>query len=217
MTRNKKHQPASQKQLIAIFSFTFLYIAIAIATSLMRGNREFVFYIAVMAVIIFGLDFLHRRVGLSSSMLWALSIWGLTHMAGGLAPIPAAWHSPDVPGVLYNLWFIRDVLKYDQVVHAYGFGITTWLCWQALISRISGPKNEPRATPGLMILCAAAGMGFGAFNEIIEFIATLTLPETNVGGYANTGWDLVSNFIGACGAALLIYFFSPREEAPPTR
>ena len=30
----------------------------------------------------------------------------------------------------------------------------------------------------------------------------LTLPETNIGGYINTGWDLVSNLVGvtvACG------------------
>ena len=173
--------------------------------SFARGNGEFVFYIGVMAVIIFGLMILHRRVGISAALLWCLSLWGLLHMAGGLVPIPSSRHSPDVPGVLYNFWFVDELLKYDQVVHAFGFGITTWLCWQALSVRIAGGENEPRATPGLMILCAAAGMGFGAVNEVIEFIATLCLPETNVGGYANTGWDLVANFVGATVAALVIY------------
>ena len=48
-------------------------------------------------------------------------------------------------------------------------------------------------------------MGLGAMNEIIEFIAVLLIPETNVGGYENTGWDLVSNAVGAVIAALLLY------------
>ena len=65
---------------------------------------------------------------------------------------------------------------------------------------------EPKPTPGLVMLCALGGMGLGAFNEIVEFVATLTVPETNVGGYANTGWDLVANGVGATIAAVLILF-----------
>jgi hypothetical protein len=49
-------------------------------------------------------------------------------------------------------------------------------------------------------------MGFGAFNEVIEFAATQTVPETNVGGYVNTGWDLVSNMVGSFIAAGLIWW-----------
>jgi hypothetical protein len=56
----------------------------------------------------------------------------------------------------------------------------------------------------MLVLCAAAGMGFGALNEVIEFIAVLTLPNTNVGGYENTGWDLVANLVGTIIAALVI-------------
>jgi len=57
---------------------------------------------------------------------------------------------------------------------------------------------------GLLVLCAAAGMGFGALNEVIEFAATILVPETNVGGYMNTGWDLVSNLVGCVLAAVII-------------
>ena len=38
-----------------------------------------------------------------------------------------------------------------------------------------------------------AGMGVGAFNEVVEFFTTLVLEDTNVGGYQNTGRDLVAN------------------------
>ena len=46
--------------------------------------------------------------------------------------------------------------------------------------------------------------GVGAANEIVEFIATISLPNTNVGGYENTGWDLVANFVGCIIAAVMI-------------
>jgi len=56
------------------------------------------------------------------------------------------------------------------------------------------------------VLAVTSGMGLGAMNELIEFAATLLVPETNVGGYVNTGWDLVSNFVGATAAAAVIAY-----------
>jgi uncharacterized membrane protein YjdF len=207
------HSPASRHDLRNVLLFSAVYILAAGGYSFARGNGEFIFYIVVMLVLVVALIAVHRRVGLSRGLLWCLSLWGLMHMAGGLLPIPAVWHDEDVSSVLYNLWIIPDWLKYDQFVHAYGFGITTWLCWQAMSARTLNEAGRPlEATPGLMVLCAAAGMGFGAFNEVIEFIATLTLPETNVGGYENTGWDLVFNLIGSAAAAVLLYrIYRPRS------
>jgi hypothetical protein len=46
----------------------------------------------------------------------------------------------------------------------------------------------------------------------VEFIAT-RITETNVGGYVNTGWDLVYNAIGASVAAAIIYLGSGRPSA----
>ena len=62
----------------------------------------------------------------------------------------------------------------------------------------------PNPTLGTLTQCGAASMGFGGLNEVIEFAITLTLPETNIGGYINTGWDLVSNLVGVTVACLLI-------------
>lgn len=49
-----------------------------------------------------------------------------------------------------------------------------------------------------------AGLGVGALNEIIEFFATVVVPETGVGGYENTALDLVADLIGALSATTLI-------------
>ena len=47
-------------------------------------------------------------------------------------------------------------------------------------------------------------MGLGALNEIVEFTAVLTVPNTNVGGYYNTALDLVFNGAGAACAMIAI-------------
>ena len=49
-------------------------------------------------------------------------------------------------------------------------------------------------------------LGLGTINEIIEFAVQLSIPETNVGGYINTGWDMVSNSVGAITAVLIMKF-----------
>ena len=134
-----------------------------------------------------------------------LSAWGLAHMAGGLVVVPEAWPVNSESRVLYSWWIIPDLLKYDHVVHVYGFGITTSVCWQALRRATEVAGTPLRPTLGLMVLSAAAAMGFGALNEVIEFAATISLPNTNVGGYENTGWDLVANIVGVTIAAVTIY------------
>jgi hypothetical protein len=188
-----------------VAAFTSAYLGAAVIGAIVRGNREFLFYIVVMLVLIVAVLAVHRSVGLCMAALWGLSVWGLLHMAGGLLVVPAGWPTEAESRVLYSLWLIPGRLKYDQVVHAYGFGITTWVCWQALRAAIRWRGGAASPSFGLMVLCAAAGLGFGAVNEIVEFAATLLIAETNVGGYRNTGWDLVANMIGATVAASLIW------------
>lgn len=197
----------SSPRLLPLAAFTALYMIAAVAGSMAQGNKEFVFYIVVMLVLIGAITLLHRAVALTTALLWALSIWGLLHMAGGLVPLPKGWPFNGEHAVLYSWWIIPQKLKYDQIVHAYGFGVTTWVCWHCMKSsfqRKLGIQLKP--TIGMMVICAAAGVGFGALNEVVEFIAVLTIPNTNVGGYENTGWDLVANLTGASLAAMIIRF-----------
>ncbi|MEN8143743.1 MAG: DUF2238 domain-containing protein [Gemmatimonadota bacterium] len=197
-------------------SFTLAYLAASTLIALLAGNSEFLYYIVVMLMLIGVVGAVHRRVGLSGAVLWGLSFWGLAHMAGGLLTVPEGWPVNGENRVLYSLWLLPGRLKYDHVVHAYGFGMTTWVCWQGLRAAAERHGAVVRPTIGLLVLSAAAGMGFGALNELVEFVATLAVPETNVGGYLNTGWDLVANLFGVTAAAALIWL-SGRATAETRR
>jgi len=193
--------PAPSSRLAPVLAFTGLYVALATFIALALSSRGLSLYLAVMAVLVPSLYLVHRRYPLTAPLLWAFSVWGLLHMAGGLLKLPTNSGS----SLLYNWWLIPGGLRYDHLVHAYGFGITTWLCWHILKSALRSPDGSPvRPSPGMLLVCVAAGMGFGALNEMIEFIATHLLPENSIGDYENTGWDLVANFAGALVAAALI-------------
>ena len=181
------------------------------AAAVLLRNAEFGFYAVVTTLLALAVWAMHRRVGFTGALLWLLVAWAAVHMVGGLVPVPA-WLPAKEPRVFYNLWVVPPKwLKYDQVVHAFGFGVTAWAVWQGLQSMF--PTARP--TWGVLLICGTAAMGFGALNEVVEFAAVLAVGETNVGGYENTLWDLVSNMVGALAACCLIRRATPRRGVGP--
>lgn len=187
--------------------FVGAYLLAFSIVAIVHWNYEFIFYGIVLLLEIAGVAWLDRRVRFSTAVLVALALWGLFHMMGGTLPIPESVTEPTRPHVLYNLRLNAWLPKYDQVVHAYGFGVATWAAGEAL-ARLVIPN---RRGLGLFLALLFIGMGLGSMNEVIEFAATRIMPGTNVGGYDNTGWDLVSNSIGAaCAAAWWCWGWQPR-------
>ncbi|MDT8343385.1 MAG: DUF2238 domain-containing protein [Thermohalobaculum sp.] len=183
----------------AVVAFNLGYLGLFTAHFLTGGNAEFLWYILTMAVLMGLVGWLSRRAHLPVAVLWALSIWGLAHMAGGGVPVGE--------GVLYGLVVVPLVadgelvlLRFDQIVHAYGFGVTAWLVWLLAI----GTVPAMRGTRTALTLAALSAMGLGAANEMVEFAAVLSLPRTGVGGYINTALDLVFNALGAVAAVAAI-------------
>lgn len=210
-----KRYLATPAQVRQVLIFTGIYIFIAAIFIFSRKNYEFIVYLFLLAVIILALIKVYERAGLTAGLLWNFTIWGLLHMLGGLVPIPEGWNEPDTITVLYNWQIVPDGLKYDQVVHGYGVALVTWLCWQGLVARVrSHDSTRLKPTLGILGLCATAGMGFGSINEVVEFAAVLNLPKTNVGGYINTGWDLVANLVGAVSAAAIIGVVDRQRHGP---
>jgi hypothetical protein len=131
--------------------------------------------------------------------LWALSIWGLLHVVGGVLEVPAGWPTVGEKRVFYSWEIIPGILVYDKPIHAFGFGVATWACWCGICA--SCGSRQP--TTGRLTLAVLSGMGLGALNEIVEFVASQTM-DTNVGGYVNTGGDLIANGVGALIAVFFI-------------
>ncbi len=182
-----------------VAAFTLAYVTAFTIWFLSIGNYEFIVYIVTMAVLIGLVGLSLRKADYPTAMLWALTIWGLAHMAGGGVPVNGS--------VLYNLRLIPLVetenvfiLKYDQLVHAYGFGVTAWLLWHLLVRHFPATRHTMTAYTYPVF----AAMGLGALNEMIEFTAVLLVPDTNVGGYYNTALDLVFNASGALIAILMV-------------
>ncbi|GAA0302488.1 DUF2238 domain-containing protein [Rhodovulum strictum] len=183
----------------AVFWFTMAYVAGFTIWFFSRGNYEFIWYVLTMMGMIALAALGLRKAEFPAALLWALSLWGLAHMAGGGVPVGGS--------VLYNwmIWHVGGegelaILKYDQAVHAYGFGVTAWMLWHLMVRHYPATAGSWTA----LTYPAFGAMGLGALNEIIEFVAVLSIPDTNVGGYLNTGLDLVFNAIGATVAVLTI-------------
>lgn len=157
------------------------------------GAAGTVMYVATLVVLGLLLLRLDRTVGFSDLVAVGVTAWALAHLAGGLIGL-------DGDRVLYNAE-LAPHLRYDNVVHFFGFGVAGVAAWEALAPR-SGGHNPAPMVAGLTVWFF--GMGIGALNEVVEFAIALNVEKSNIGGYLNTGRDLVANMLGAAGGALVV-------------
>ena len=186
----------------AVLLFTAAYVAVFVIYFLLIGNHEFIWYVFTLVALSGLIVITKDRAGFPPALLWALSLWGLAHMAGGSVRVGE--------GVLYNyvLWPLVDqtnitVFKYDQLVHFYGFAVAALVLWHLLYRHF----ESLRGTATIYVYPALGSMGLGAVNEMIEFTAVLLFPDTNVGGYFNTALDLVFNGLGAITVMVAVLVF----------
>jgi putative membrane protein len=187
-----------ENTLWALWIFNATYLFWGGAYFVQDLNFEFVIYVGVIFVILATALSTTSYTNFPAWQMWLLSLWGLMHVLGG------AVHMKD--GVLFahHIFPIINrggdfyVLKYDQVVHAYLYGLVATMVFHVL--RQLKPATERM---GLMALIAILGAsGVGALNEIMEFLISLNM-KNGVGGYENTMLDIISNLLGAIVATLL--------------
>lgn len=185
----------------AILGFTALYTAAFSAYFVHHANIEFIGYVGVIVLIFSLLYTTLDKTRIPAPILAGISMWGLLHMLGGSLQTEN--------GVLYT-WKIFPffdgggefyVLKFDQLVHAYLYAVVALLFLHLLRNYLANRHSQ--ILIGFIALTASVGVG--ALNEVIEFIAVLTVPDNGVGGYYNTVLDIVFNFIGAL-LAVVAYF-----------
>lgn len=181
-----------KKEQFPILIVNVLALAIFVVVFLSRQNYEFLIYVGVIIFFLILILATNRKVVYPLSVLWGLTAWSILHMSGGGIFIQGKR--------LYEVILIPlvgapyHIFKYDQFVHIVGFGVATILMYYLLKPSLISAKKR---WVSLFIVVAMAGLGVGALNEIIEFIATVFAPQTGVGGYENTALDLVANLIGA--------------------
>ena len=197
-----------KKGEIGILIFNLLYIIPFTIYYALKKNYEFLGYIAVLVIIGIVIMSTLRKSNLDYFALSLLSIWGLLHMLGGGLIINGhtlyATHIVDLvqgEGEFY-------ILKMDQVIHFYGFLTAAVVVFQLLSAGFNVRKHAKMA----VFISWIGSMGLGALNEVIEFVAFISIEHTGVGDIYNTGLDLIFNMFGALLGAFVGLYWNRRKK-----
>ncbi len=185
---------AEQPLLAGVWALVLASVA---GAAVVTGDRRVWAYVTVCLVMTAVVATAHAAARFSRALLGMLVALGVLHLAGGLVPSSG--------GVLYDYWLVDGVLRYDQAVHVFGSVTATWASWQLVGAYLDLGRTPPRAQA---LIACLGGMGKGAINEVVEFVS----GGRYVGGYLNTGWDLVFDLAGCVAMAVyLVQSGAPRR------
>lgn len=190
----KKHFPIVIFLIISIFVFGYRF--------LFPLNYEFLIYIFVILVFFGLILFTNKNVKYPMVVLWLLAVWAVLHMAGWAIIINDHVLYQQILIPIINSWEWQ-ILRYDQFIHIFWFFTATVMSYAIIRQKL----KIQTIWFWLGLILVMAGCGFGAFNEVIEFIVDTSLPESWVGGYINTSLDLVSNLIGSLLAIIFLKIY----------
>ena len=190
-----------KKFLMILLMINLALIVIFTAIFWSRHNYEFIIYVCVIIFAMFLIALSINKVEYTAAALVGLTIWSAMHLAGGGLTV-AGQRLYDI--ILIPISQTYPIIRYDQIVHIWGFGSVTIVMFCLLKKALKRPLGKRVA---ISIVLVMAGMGVGAFNESLEFIVSAIVPQSGVGGYLNTSLDLCSNLIGAILAMIYIRVF----------
>ena len=172
-------------------------VFIAVNAAFLIGTTLYAYAVAepefgLYAVTILGLAtlgwWLLRRYDYPIWLLVLVQIGIVAHFAGGFL-------YPSDGISLYNHYFAG--IRYDKFVHFYNSMVAAIVL--SYIFREAGLVMGA-FEPFVVVMVT---LGLGAFIEIIEYFAVLTIPNTGVGDYANNIQDLIVNLLGGLTGVLL--------------
>lgn len=169
---------------------TLAAVASLLVLGAMTGRPNWPVYLAVVVVGLAVALAVDRRHPFSFGTRVGLAIFAIGHVAGGMVTVG--------DDVLYATWLFEPIVRYDNVQHAIGFGVLGRATWEVLRPRLGVAATTPIVVWWVVATGAAT---WGAVNEVIEWVMTLTIPGTDVGGYDNTVRDLVANLVGGVAMA----------------
>lgn len=195
------------KSLRALIAFTLGYLIIGSIYFIQNLNFEFVIYVVVIVIILGGVLMTLPKTKFPIWMLWLLSIWGLMHILGG------AIETRDGVLFAYRIFPLLDrggefyILKYDQVVHGYLYGVVAIMSHYLLRTKLLVSGHNVT----VFLFAVLAALGISALNEIMEFIISINM-QNGVGGYDNTMLDICFNFGGAVIATWIYVGFKKTDR-----
>jgi hypothetical protein len=170
------------------------------AFAVARGDRRIVAYLVTWSILATLARAAHRRWPLPPVTLGLLLAASGVHLAGGLLPSP----DPAAP-IFYETWIVDGVLKFDQAAHACTSGVVTLAAFQVL-AHLLDPERAPAGVRALLAMLVA--WGFGAANELFEFLSALRFDDSYAGDLTNAGWDLAFNTAGSATVALACWLLA---------
>jgi len=153
--------------------FNALYLALGGLYFASKLNFEFIIYVAVIVLILGGVFASLKYTRFPVWMLWLLSVWGLLHILGGSVQT--------ADGVLfaYRIYPLLDlvtefyILKYDQFVHFYLYGVVAIMAYHLLADRLDVRKHRTL----IFLFAVMSSLGVGGMNEIMEFFISLSMEN----------------------------------------
>ena len=187
-------QEKTELKLMLYFAIGYLVIFAILA--IINKNYEFLYYTFILSALILLIVLYHKKIHLSKTVLFGLTILGVMHLLGGNIHISGT--------NLYDIWLIPpNILKYDNLVHVFGIFVATFAIFSIIQPHLNKKINHNPFLLSLILVSIA--MGIGSFNEILELVAVVFLGATKqVGDYFNNALDLVFNLIGSIIACFFI-------------
>lgn len=185
--------------------FAFVLVGALAIWSIISGNMEFVIYAVTTLVVVGLLQWGDRKNDFRNWTIWLFNAWLVMHILGGLYTIG--------DHVLYSQMIVQivgepySILKYDQIVHTFCYFMMTLILWQVMINHAG--QGASRAV--MMFFTFLAAVGVGGLNEVVEFTATILVPDVNVGGYENTAIDICCNTLGSLIALPFLKYLPARH------
>ena len=147
----------------------------------------------------------NKKVRYPPVILSGLTAWAFLHLAGSNVIVGG---SALYDRVIFPVASSLPIIRYDQIVHAIGFGFATGLIYHIIAPRLpDGARNSAI----ILLVIALAGLGIGAINEMVEFITIAIFPTADIGGYENTLLDLFGDFVGAILAVIIIPLINSKK------
>jgi hypothetical protein len=191
-------------ELSLMFYFTVAYMFVFTVIAIINRNYEFLYYTLYMTAALIFVTLFYKKMNLSKTVLFGLTVLGAIHIFGGNINIFGTR--------LYDLWLIPAIFKYDNLVHAFGYFVITFAIYDMISPHFDGKIKQNKIIFSIILVLIASGIG--ACAEIAELGAVVFFNAAEkVGDYMNNALDLVFNLLGAIIACVVIVKYYKLQQS----